>query len=792
MFNLFKFLFNPEWLTFNFGGGGGGTPANTTSQVTTTSIPDYAKPYMEELLGKSQAFSETPYQAYGGQRVADFSPLQQQGFQNTANLGPANQIGMGTQVAGRAAMGSLNAGQNYQQQATNPYATQAYMSPYIQNALAPQMQEARRQSDITGMQNQGQAAMAGAFGGSRFGLQEAERQRNLGTMQNKIYGEGMQNAFDNAQKSQQFGATLGLQGFNQANAGANTFNQLGQTQFNQQQGAIQSQMNAGKQQQDQQQQILTQQYQDFLTQRGYPQQQLAFMSDILRGGPLSQSTQQQYTAAPSMASQMAQLGLGAYGVSQLTKKDGGIIKMAEGGIASGGKQNNSAGININKLQGMLSSMSPEQLQKTKENSQDVVTLSLVNQQEALNNRVMNSQALGKPLPTGTVKEELLARDRGIDVASRNDFGDTAVGEAEEAPQQTAQMARGGLAAFKNAGAVKAKPDDEADAIKAIKGMDFTKPVMTEQEIIDAEAAGIRRREAALGVDPNKALMEDYKKTLGSGTPENERKALLAFSAMKHFAAPGAFMSQLGNAGAGLGEDLAKFKKEDKESKRLQMQIQIEQNKAERAEKAGNYDAAQKHVEKVQALKETARDRELGKQTAIAGFGEKEKDRENRKEVAEIGARATMAAANRKDFNMQAFESTKKGMIADFTQKNRRAPTAAEMGMIERSAVAEVAPMLKPAYGGLEGKLGVSQAAQANDRIKAIDKELMNVQLGVVKYTPGQIAALQAEKAQMQAVIAKGTESGQGQPQQQQYQNGQTGTDKKGRPIVYQNGQWVYQ
>jgi len=317
-------------------GGGGGQQQPTNSTQTTTTIPEYARPAVERMLGKAEAFSNAPYQAYGGQRIAGFTPMQEQGFQAAANLGPAKQIGVGTQLAGQAGLGSLGAGQQYAQQATNPYAMQSYMSPYMENALAPQMREAARQSAIQGQQNAGQAVRAGAFGGSRFGIMEAERQRNLGQQQADIYGRGMQTAFEQARQAQQFGADLGLRGYGQAGQMASTLGQLGQTQFNQQQGAMQAQLAAGAQQQAQAQQGLSQAYQDFLTQRGYPQQQIAFMSDILRGVPLGQQTQVQYQAPPSMAAQIAGLGLGAYGVSQMMKKEGGIIKMAEGGSVPNG------------------------------------------------------------------------------------------------------------------------------------------------------------------------------------------------------------------------------------------------------------------------------------------------------------------------------------------------------------------------------------------------------------------------------------------------------------------------
>ena len=306
-------------------------PAPTSQTVTQTSIPEYAQPYVERLLGKAEAFSNAPYQAYGGERIAGFTPMQVQAQQAAARLQPSQQLGMGTQMAGQAGLGQLsmaqnaaNAGNQYAQQATNPYAMQAYMSPYMDNALQPQMREAARQSGMQAQQQQAQAAQRGAFGGSRSAIVEAERQRNLGQLQSDIYGKGMQSAYDQARQAQQFGATLGLQGQQAGLQGmqgaaqtAATLGQLGQTQFGQQKDIINAQATAGAQQQALQQSQLQQKYQDFLNQRGYNQQQLAFMSDMLRGAPLGQTTQQQYTAAaPSAMGQVAGLGLAALGANK--------------------------------------------------------------------------------------------------------------------------------------------------------------------------------------------------------------------------------------------------------------------------------------------------------------------------------------------------------------------------------------------------------------------------------------------------------------------------------------------
>jgi hypothetical protein len=287
------------------------------------------------MLGKTEALSDSPYQTYGGERIAGFTPMQQQAQQGMANLKPAQQLGLATQMGGVAGLGALGAGQNYQNMATNPYAMQAYMSPYVQNALDPQLREARRQSDITGQQQAAQAVRAGAFGGSRSGLMEAERQRNLGQQQADIYGRGMQTAFEQARQAQQFGSTLGLQGLQTAGQMANTLGQLGQTQFGQQKDVIQGQASMGAQQQALEQKRQDQQYADFAAQRQHPYQQLAFLSDMLRGLPLSQSASTMYEAPPSTISQLGGLGLAAYGMfgnpygQRQGNKEGGIIKESD-------------------------------------------------------------------------------------------------------------------------------------------------------------------------------------------------------------------------------------------------------------------------------------------------------------------------------------------------------------------------------------------------------------------------------------------------------------------------------
>ena len=300
---------------------GGGDPApqqqSQPTQTTTyqTNIPEYAKPYMEDVMGKAKALTDinaNPYQSYGGQRTADFSQMQQQAFGNIGGMGPAAQIGQGTALAGGAGLGGLMAGGNYAQQATDPNAISSYMSPYMQNVVDYQKSQALRDYQMAQPMRNAAATSRGAFGGTRQALVDAEAQRALNTQLQGIAATGAQNAFQNAQQAQQFGANLGLQGLGLAGQQAATLGQLGQTQYGQQMGINQAQLQAGAQQQAMEQQRLNQQYQDWANQMNYPYKQLGFMSDILRGaGQLSTTAGQQiYQPPPSLSGQIAGLGLG--------------------------------------------------------------------------------------------------------------------------------------------------------------------------------------------------------------------------------------------------------------------------------------------------------------------------------------------------------------------------------------------------------------------------------------------------------------------------------------------------
>ena len=414
------------------GGGGGGQSQPTQTTVNNTSIPDYARPYVETMLGTTQQqlynyetdpatgqkyatsmkgytpFSEDPSKYFAG-----FSPMQEQSFKGAANMGTSPQLDTASGLAGLAGQRGMGAQyaptqfsaqqvnapslQQYQmgpaqQVSTQDYTGQnvsQYMNPYMQNVVDIQQREAQRQADIAGTQRAGQAVRSGAFGGSRAGVMEAEAARNLALQKGDIQAQGQNAAFQNAQQqfnaqqqanlqaqlanqgaglqvgqqnlaaqlgvqqlgagqnlqsqlanqqaglaaqqaaeqSKQYGAGYGMQGLQTGLQAAGQLGQLGQTQYGQQLGNINLQNQLGAQQQAQQQGILNQQIQNYAMAQQYPQQQLAFMSNMLRGLPMQSTTANMYQAAPSNVSQLAGLGMAGYGLSKMAgMKKGGKVK----------------------------------------------------------------------------------------------------------------------------------------------------------------------------------------------------------------------------------------------------------------------------------------------------------------------------------------------------------------------------------------------------------------------------------------------------------------------------------
>ena len=204
----------------------GGTTPTSGEQTLST----WAAPYVTNMLSDAEALSNTPYKAYtSGPLVAGPSDLQTKVSSGLNSVEFPGNFGKSFSSSGAYTAPSMNmdayktqpigtggAGIDSAQlaptvgsqpttmveaQATQPQnngIASQYMNPYLQSVLDPQMAELRRQNDITNMNANAKLTSAGAYGGGRQAIMNAENNRNLMQEMNKTVGQGYATAYDKA------------------------------------------------------------------------------------------------------------------------------------------------------------------------------------------------------------------------------------------------------------------------------------------------------------------------------------------------------------------------------------------------------------------------------------------------------------------------------------------------------------------------------------------------------------------------------------------------------------------
>ena len=297
---------------------GGLTPTtgiNAGLTGTESNLSNWAGPYVTNMLGQGQALANLPYQAYTGPLTAGASPLQTGAFSTAAGLTTPAGIGEAATTAGGIATKAQ--GMSYTPGTTSFDATQAasYMNPYIESALKPQLEEARRQSQITQQQNASKMTQAGAFGGGRQAILDAETQRALGANLANITGSGYSTAYDKAmaqfnadqaRKAQeaQFGASYGLDALKTGLSGAQTQGQLGYQQNQAGLANLAAQLEAGAAERGIESEGIAADKAQFEEARSNPYKMVQFQQSLLQGLPLA--AQSYNVAAPSALTQAAQ------------------------------------------------------------------------------------------------------------------------------------------------------------------------------------------------------------------------------------------------------------------------------------------------------------------------------------------------------------------------------------------------------------------------------------------------------------------------------------------------------
>lgn len=262
-------------------GGEVGSPLTQSSTLS-----PWAAPYVTNILAKGEAEAAKPYEAYTGPLTAGTSTLQETAFSGLANLAlPTEQMTQFTP-------GTF----------TSSTATQ-YMNPYLQASLNPQLDEARRQAEISRVEQAGRLTRAGAFGGGRQAIMESELNRNLLRNLSDVTGRGYATAYDKAMDQFNREQQLGLQATGQAqNYGL---------------AALDAIARGGATQRDIDQAGITADINQFREERDYDKGNIQFMRNLIGQGSLPISTQVNQYQEPGTLSQLMGTGAGILGLLKL-------------------------------------------------------------------------------------------------------------------------------------------------------------------------------------------------------------------------------------------------------------------------------------------------------------------------------------------------------------------------------------------------------------------------------------------------------------------------------------------
>mgnify|MGYP005987692425 FL=1 len=306
-----------------------------SQESSSTKIPEWLEKAGEQVYTDyAKPLADTPFQAYGGQMVADLPSYYNTAFQNIQNnqgagsgavnsaLNNANNVSQYT--------GSYNPNQVTAGNATlnqyNQAALNQYMNPYAQYVIASGQQAIRDDANMQAQNSYGQAALMGALGtreNVRQGDIAANRMYNLG----EYTGNAMAQNYANAQNQfnlnnqlglqQQFGNIanqMAVQNQNNANAfnaaqfglGVNQQNNANLLAQAQMQGALGQQqqsmklqdvnalLKAGQLQGMYDQNVLDARYGEFLRGQNDPFMKLQALNQTIGSVPFSQTTTSSY------------------------------------------------------------------------------------------------------------------------------------------------------------------------------------------------------------------------------------------------------------------------------------------------------------------------------------------------------------------------------------------------------------------------------------------------------------------------------------------------------------------
>jgi len=274
-------------MSFIFGGGGGGQTTTGTQTVTQREAPEIEARKLS-LYDQASKLASSPVNLPAIQ-VAPISGIEQ------AAIRQAGQTGVGASTV-QSGIGAL------QQGIQAPNISQ-FFNPFQNYVTA----EIGRQGQIAQNQLGANAVAAGAFGGGRQGVAQAELQKRTLEAMGQAQAQGFQTALQAAQNQRQQQLAAGV-----------SLGQLGQQQQAMNLADIQAQLQAGALQRGIGQQQLDAQRATALQRSYEPFQRIEFLKGIMTNLPTAQSTITSSTApGANPLGQAVGAGLGAYSTYNL-------------------------------------------------------------------------------------------------------------------------------------------------------------------------------------------------------------------------------------------------------------------------------------------------------------------------------------------------------------------------------------------------------------------------------------------------------------------------------------------
>lgn len=276
--------------------GGGGTETRYVTQQSSTNLPAYVTQGGEQTFKQAQELGQRDYPQYTDARLAGFQPDTTSAFQMVRDASGTWQPLL-DKATGAVDKAMVPVGQAQIDQ---------YMNPYTQSVIDATLGDINNQYARDRIARNDAMSKSGSYlnEANRYAIDTAAqdaRDRTLGLMSAQLRSQGFQNALNQANTER--GAQL---------QGASAYSGLGATGQQLRSGDINALLGIGTQQQQQQQNQLSLNYQDFLNQFYYPQEQLNYVQSVLSGVPYNSgqtTTSQQQVPTTNLFAQ----NLGAFG-----------------------------------------------------------------------------------------------------------------------------------------------------------------------------------------------------------------------------------------------------------------------------------------------------------------------------------------------------------------------------------------------------------------------------------------------------------------------------------------------